>query len=111
MSSLDTLSNHWNKQGAVLRECERPGPSVIWQTLAVTFGGFAFAAALGALTVAGRAAVRPAELWVAAAGFFLASALCLAAHRDVNRGRKSRWIEVEEMSATLGTGEHGRRAG
>jgi membrane protein implicated in regulation of membrane protease activity len=100
-----------NKRAAVLRERERPGPSVIWQTLAVTFGGFAFAAALGALTIAGKAAVRPGELWVAAAGFFLAAVLCLAAHRDVNRGRKSRWIEVEELPSRTGAGEHDRRAG
>jgi hypothetical protein len=84
---------------------------VIWQTLAVTFGGFAFAAALGALTIAGDAAVRPAELWVAAAGFFLAAALCLAAHYDVNRGRRSRWVEVEELPPVLGVGEDGQRAG
>jgi hypothetical protein len=105
------VSNNWNRRTGVLRECERPAPSVIWQTLAVTFGGFAFAAAFGALTIAGSAAVRPPELWVAAAGFFLAAALCVAAHYDVNRGRRSRWVEVEETSAALGGGEDGRRAG
>ena len=105
------VSNNWNSEIGLLRECERPEPSVIWQTLAVSFGGFAIAAALAALTIAGEAAVRPAELWVAAAGFSLAAVLCLAAHRDVNRGRKSKWIEVEELPPSRGAREDGHRAG
>lgn len=80
-----------------VRERERPEPSVVWQTLAITFAGFSFAAGLGALTLAGSVAIGPGELWVAAAGFMLAAVLCLVAHRDVNKGRRSRWIEVEEL--------------
>ena len=80
-----------------VRERERPEPSVVWQTLAITFVGFGFAAVLGALTVTGGAAIGRGELWIAAAGFLLAAALCFAAHRDVNRGRRSRWVEVEEL--------------
>lgn len=83
-----------------IRERETPQPSVVWQTLAITFTSFAFAAALAALTISDAAAVGPSELWVAAAGLLLAAALSFAAHRDVNRGRRSKWVEVEELPAT-----------
>lgn len=83
-----------------VRERERPEPSVIWQTLGIAFAGFAFAIGLAALTLSPRLAVRPVDLWIAAAGFVLAAALCFAAHRDVNRGRRSRWIELEELPPT-----------
>jgi hypothetical protein len=83
-----------------VRERERPEPSAVWQTLAITFGSFAFAVGLGALTISEDVSVRPSELWVAAAGFLLAAVLCLAAHRDVNRGRRSKWVEVEELPPT-----------
>ncbi|HEX6205344.1 MAG TPA: hypothetical protein VFZ29_06005 [Solirubrobacterales bacterium] len=80
-----------------VRERERPEPSVVWQTLAITFAGFSFAAALGALTIAENGAVSSGELWIGAAGFLLAAVLCFAAHLDVNRGRRSKWVEVEEL--------------
>lgn len=80
-----------------VREQERPEPSVVWQTLGVAFAGFAFATGLAALTVSAQLAVRPVDLWIATAGFVLAAVLCFAAHRDVNRGRRSRWIELEEL--------------
>jgi hypothetical protein len=83
-----------------VRERERPEPSVVWQTFGVAFGGIAFAASLAALTIARRTAIRPIDLWIAAAGLLLAAVLCFAAHRDVNRGRRSRWIELEEMPPT-----------
>ena len=79
------------------RERERPRPSVVWQTLAIAFGGFAFAVVLSALTLAEEAGVRTSELWIAAGGLTLAAALCIAAHRDVNRGRASTEREVEEL--------------
>ncbi|MGN6253547.1 MAG: hypothetical protein ACTHO8_00945 [Solirubrobacterales bacterium] len=85
-----------------VRERERPEPSVVWQAFGVAFSGFAFATGLAALTLAGRTAVRPMDLWIATAGFVLAAVLCFAAHRDVNRGRRSRWIELEEMPPTDG---------
>lgn len=85
-----------------VRERERPEPSVVWQTLGVTFAGFAFATALAALTLSEKLAVRPIDLWIGVAGFALAAALCFAAHRDVNRGRRSRWIELEELPPTDG---------
>ncbi len=80
-----------------IRECEKPEPSATWQTLGITFAGFAFAIALGALTLAEEVAVRSLDLWIMAAGLLLATILCFAAHRDVNRGRRSRWVEVEEV--------------
>jgi uncharacterized membrane protein YkvI len=80
-----------------VREFERPEPSVVWQTLAITFAGFGFSAVLGALTIAGEETVGRGELWVGAAGFLLATVLCFAAHLDVNRGRRSKWVEVEEL--------------
>lgn len=85
-----------------VREQERPEPSVVWQTLGVTFGGFAFAAGLAAVTIAGRTSVRSVDLWIGTAAFLLAAVLCFAAHRDVNRGRRSRWIELEELPPTDG---------
>lgn len=87
----DGKIRHW-------RERERPEPTVVWQTLTITFVSFAFGAGVAALTVPGDAVVRPSELWIACAGFILAAALCLAAHRDVNRGRKSKEYEVEEIA-------------
>jgi hypothetical protein len=80
-----------------VRERERPEPSVVWQTLGVAFGGFAFTAGLAAATFAGRTSVRSVDLWIVTGAFILAAVLCFAAHRDVNRGRKSRWIELEEL--------------
>lgn len=80
-----------------VREQERPEPSLVWQTLGVTFADLAFTTGLAALTLSEKLAVRPVDLWIATAGFALAAALCFAAHRDVNRGRRSRWIELEEL--------------
>lgn len=85
-----------------VRERERPEPSVVWQTLGVAFGGFAFASTLAALTLSEKPAIRPFDLWIIAAAFVLAAVLCFAAHRDVNRGRRSRWIELEELPPTEG---------
>jgi hypothetical protein len=90
-----------------VRERETPEPSAVWQTLAITFVGFTFTAALAALTVPEGVAIGPGEIWVAAAGFLLAAGLCFAAHWDVNKGRRSRWIEVEELpSAQQKDGTH-----
>lgn len=84
-----------------IRERETPEPSAIWQTLAIAFSGFGFAVGLAALTVSDRAAFGPGQLWVAAAGFLLASGLCFTAHWDVNKGRRSRLVEVEETATDL----------
>lgn len=88
------MSSNWKRQ---IREWERPEPTAVWQTLGILFGGFAFALGVAALTVSGGTAVRPPDLWIAAAGFLLAALLCFAAHYDVNRGRRTRWIELEEL--------------
>jgi hypothetical protein len=78
------------------REREKPAASVIWQTVGILSAGFAFAAALAALTIAESVRVTAAELWIATAGFAILAATCFLAHWDVNRGRRSRDIEVEE---------------
>jgi type VI protein secretion system component VasK len=83
-----------------VRERERLEPSSVWQALGIAFASFAFATALTALTLSGRLAVRPLDLWLIAGGLVLAAVLCFAAHRDVNRGRRSRWIELEELPPT-----------
>ncbi|HET7508727.1 MAG TPA: hypothetical protein VFJ65_00620 [Solirubrobacterales bacterium] len=74
-----------------------PEPSVVWQTFGFVFSGFAFATSLAALTLSGELAIRPVDLWIFTAAFVLAAVLCFVAHRDVNRGRRSRWIEREEL--------------
>jgi hypothetical protein len=94
-----------------VRERERPESSVVWQTLGITFSSFAFATALAALTISGHVAVRPLDLWIGAAAFALAAALCFAAHWDVNRGRRSKLIEVEERPIGEGDSWKSRRAG
>lgn len=81
---------HW-------RERERPGPSVVWQTVAIVFVGFAFAAGIGALTVPPDAAVRVSELWISAAAFATLALACFLAHWDVNRGRRHREYETERL--------------
>ena len=81
---------HW-------REREKPEPSFIWQTTAVVFLGFAFAAAMGALTVPDEMAVRPSELSISAVAFLVLAIVCFLAHWDVNRGRTSRRYETKEV--------------
>jgi membrane protein implicated in regulation of membrane protease activity len=70
----------------------------VWQTIAILFAGFAFAAGFGALTVSGDAAIKPAVLWVLTSAFVALAATCFLAHWDVNRGRRTRQYETEELS-------------
>jgi len=79
------------------RKRESPEPSFIWQTGAIAFLTSTIGVVLLALTVADDARVSPAQLWVAAGGLILAAALCFAAHWDVNRGRRSKEYEAEEL--------------
>jgi hypothetical protein len=94
-----------------VRERERPEPSVIWQTLAITFFGFGFATGLAAMTMSDKLAVKSVDLWIGTAGLLLAAAICLVAHRDVNRGRRSKLIEVEELPLASGDSRRNRHAG
>jgi hypothetical protein len=80
------------------RERERPNPSSIWMISAFSFLTSAVGTSVAALTVAADAAVRTSELWVATGGLLLAATLCLAANWDVNRGRRSRYYEIEKGS-------------
>jgi hypothetical protein len=65
--------------------------------MAIVFLGFAFAAAIGALTVPDEIAVRPSELSISAVAFAALATVCFLAHWDVNRGRRSKWYETEEV--------------
>jgi hypothetical protein len=81
-----------------IRERERPEPSSVWLNGAFTFVTFAVGAVTAALTLSADAAIQPSELWVASGAFVFAAALCLVAHWDVNRGRKTKQREIEEVS-------------
>ena len=59
--------------------------------------GLAFAAALAALTAPSDAAVTGRELWLGAGLLFLWGVTCLLAHWDVNRGRRTREWEIEDV--------------
>jgi hypothetical protein len=80
------------------RKRETPEPSFIWQTGAIAFLTSTIGVILLALTVSDDARVTPSQLWVTAGGLILAAALCFAAHWDVNRGRRSKEYEAEELS-------------
>jgi membrane protein implicated in regulation of membrane protease activity len=67
--------------------------------VAVVFLGFAFATTLAALTLADGMHARASELWIGAVAFALLAIACFVAHWDVNRGRKSRDVEIEEGPA------------
>lgn len=79
------------------RKRDRPEPSVVWQTVAILFVGFAFAAAIGALTVSKDAVIKPVELWILTGAFLALSVSCFLAHWDVNRGRRTKQYETEEL--------------
>lgn len=79
------------------RKRDRPEPSVVWQTVALLFLSFAFAAAIGALTVSKDAVIKPVELWVLTGAFLALAVTCFLAHWDANRGRRSKQYETEEL--------------
>lgn len=80
-----------------IRERERPEPSSVWLSGAFAFITCAVGTIIAALTLSAGAVVRPSELWIATGGLGLAGTLCLAAHWDVNRGRRAREREIEEV--------------
>lgn len=79
------------------REREKPEPSVFWQTLAIFFAGLAGASFIAALTVPDKSATLSLALWLLSGAFALQALICICAHWDVNRGRKSREYETEEL--------------
>lgn len=79
------------------RKRELPEPTSVWQTAAFFFLSCAFGAGCAAIALPGGAAVRPSELWIVVGSFGLAACLCLLAHLDVNRGRRSKEFEVEDL--------------
>lgn len=80
------------------QERERLEPSAVWQTIAIVFLDFAFTAGLAALTVPGNTAIKPTELWIVTGTFAALAVTCFLAHWDVNRGRRTRRYELEELS-------------
>jgi hypothetical protein len=79
---------------------ERPEPSTAWLASAFAFLTTAAGTATGSLTLSSGAAVRPLDLWIATAGLLVTAALCFLAHWDVNRGRKAKRYEIEELLAS-----------
>jgi hypothetical protein len=80
-----------------IRERERPEPSSVWLNGAFAFITCAVGTIIAALTLSAGAVVRPSELWIATGGLVMAGALCLVAHWDVNRGRRTREREIEDV--------------
>jgi hypothetical protein len=79
------------------QERERPEPSVVWQTVGILFVGLAVTAGICALTLPSDAAVGPAELWILTGASAALAVTCFLAHWDVNRGRRARQYEIEEL--------------
>jgi formate-dependent nitrite reductase membrane component NrfD len=79
------------------RERVQPEPSSVWQSIAIVLASFAFAAALSALAAPSDSGELAIWLWVGAAVLGVFAATCLLAHWDVNRGRRSRQYETEEL--------------
>jgi hypothetical protein len=79
-----------------VREREHPEPSSIWLNGSFALFTSAIGTSIAALSVSDGAAVQPSDLWIVTGAFALAGLLCLTAHLDVNRGRKTRVREIEE---------------
>lgn len=79
------------------RKRERPEPSVVWQTVGILFVGLAATAGACALTLSGDATLVPRELWILTAALVALAATCFLAHWDVNRGRRVREYEIEDL--------------
>jgi type VI protein secretion system component VasK len=79
------------------RERERPPPSSIWQTVGIGIFFFAVSTAVVALTVSDGAPLTRRELWIITAGLLTLASTMFLAHWDVNRGRRSRHYEREEL--------------
>ena len=79
------------------RKRERPEPSVIWQTVGILFVGLAAASGVGALTLSDNAAISPGELWILTGTWTALAITCLLAHWDVNRGRRAKEYETEDL--------------
>lgn len=80
-----------------IRKRERPGPSSIWQGFAIAFLFCAIGALFTSATLSAEVAVSPLVFWVTAFWIFLVAALCFLAHWDVNRGRRAKEWEIEEV--------------
>ena len=88
--SADGTVRRWRKR-------ERLEPSVVWQTVGILFVSLAVAAATCALALSEDAAIAPRELWILTGAFAALAATCLLAHWDVNRGRRVKEYETEDL--------------
>lgn len=79
------------------REREKPEPSAFWQTLAVLFAGIAVTSFIAALTLPDQSEVLSLALWLLSVACAAQAITCFCAHWDVNRGRRSREFETEEL--------------
>jgi transposase InsO family protein len=88
--SMDGTIRRWRKR-------ERPEPSVVWQTVGILFVGLAATGATCALTLPGDAAIAPSELWIMTGALAVLAVTCFIAHWDVNRGRRAKEYETEDL--------------
>jgi hypothetical protein len=77
---------------------ERPAPSTIWQSVGIAVLFSAVGTAVAALTVSTGAPVTSSELWGLTAFLVVLAGTMFLAHWDVNRGRRSRQYEQEDLS-------------
>lgn len=96
--SADDAESESRSRTRQIRERDRPEPSNVWQTGAFAFLTCAIGTVIAALTLSADAALRPSDLLIASGGLLVAAALCFAAHWDVNRGRRTKQREIEELS-------------
>lgn len=88
--SADGTVRRWRKR-------ERPEPSVVWQTVGILFVGLAVTTATCAFTLSDDAAIAPSELWILTGALSALAVTCLLAHWDVNRGRRVKEYETEDL--------------
>jgi hypothetical protein len=79
------------------RDWERPAPSTVWQAVGIAVLFSALGTAIAALTVSGGAPFSSRELWGITAFLVIWATTMFLAHWDVNRGRRSRHYEREEL--------------
>jgi membrane protein implicated in regulation of membrane protease activity len=94
----DAHTGAGNSRTVHIREREQPEPSVVWQAVAIFLLGTALAAGMSALMVSKGAIITGKELWFLSGAFIVWAATCFLAHWDVNRGRKIKTRQIEEVS-------------
>lgn len=75
---------------------EQPEPSTAWLAAAFALLSCAAATLVTSLTLSEGAAIQPSELLITAVSLAAMGMLCLLAHWDANRGRRSKRYLVKE---------------